>query len=91
MSETITIWSTKYALTKGITTHQAQQVTDEMVRICDSSRFGHYYLSTNDWHLTEEAAVARAEKMRQKRLASLRKSIEKMEALRFTTEESENA
>jgi hypothetical protein len=36
-----------------------------------------------DWHETKEAAIARAEVMRKKKLASLKKQISRLEALSF--------
>ena len=86
MSERFKVWCTKYCLTGGVTEHEARLVQSKMVEIGPGN-----YLFGKEWHRTKEAAVQDAEKRRQKRLASLRESIEKTEALRFTTEESENA
>ena len=38
----------------------------------------------NDWHRTEADAVARAEQMRVKKIASLEKQIAKLKKLSFT-------
>ena len=86
MSERFKVWCTKYCLTRGVTEHEARLAAKDMVQIETGN-----YLFGKEWHRTKEAAIEDAERRRQKRLASLRKSIEKIEALRFTTEESENA
>lgn len=43
------------------------------------------YAFGNEWHRTPEAALARAEDMRAKKIASLRKSIAKLESIVFET------
>ena len=40
-----------------------------------------------DWHRTPESALARAEEMRKAKIASLKKSIAKLEAMTFSVEE----
>jgi hypothetical protein len=40
-----------------------------------------------DWHTTPEAAIARAEEMRTKKIASLKKQIAKLEAMTFSAED----
>jgi len=37
----------------------------------------------NDWHRTEEAAIKRAEEMRLKKIASVKKQLGKLEKMRF--------
>lgn len=79
--ETIKAWITTYALTTGIKVVDAKMcggVTDSRM-----VRYGNQYAYGKDWHRTPEAAIARAEEMRKAKIASLRKSIEKMESLRF--------
>jgi hypothetical protein len=82
------VWITKYALTEGIKSiDDAKDIGDGYVSR-DGKTFGswderrHFY-GGNDWHLTEDAAIAHAEKMRTAKIASLRKSIAKIEALSF--------
>ena len=36
-----------------------------------------------EWHRTKEAAIAKAEEMRQKKIAGLKKQIERLEKLEF--------
>ena len=83
------IWSTKYALTKGILEHDAQECSDGMVRIlAEHSLHPVAYLhgEGKDWHRTFESAQQRAEDMRVAKVASLRKSIKQLEAMRFGSE-----
>ena len=78
-------WITKYALTSGI-----QEVTGSVSTIGSGGMFCYGNASYGgqtahgegkDWHRTREGAVQRAEKMRTAKIASLRKSISKMEKL----------
>ena len=41
------------------------------------------YFHGNDWHRTPLDAITRAEEMRVKKIASLRKSLAKMESMTF--------
>lgn len=79
------IWNTKYALTTGITEHEAEVGENEnraLVRKTESSHFD-MYLSGKDWHKTKEAAIARANEMKIKKLQSLDKQIKKISAIEF--------
>jgi hypothetical protein len=79
--EAIRAWVTKYALTTGILV-----VDGEVLHYISSSMLyagRHQNFHGNDWHRTPEEAVARAEEMRMAKIASLRKSIAKMEQLKF--------
>ena len=76
-------WITKYALSTGI-----QEVDGEIAGTSGSMvLYGHGYSRQaahgegKDWHRTREAAVERAKKMRVAKIASLRKSIEKLEKM----------
>ena len=75
---------TKYALTAGITEIEAEDCFDtasDMIRDVNNG-YAHYH--RGDWHRTMAEAAARAEQMRVAKIASLRKSITKLEKLRFT-------
>ncbi len=79
--EQIKAWVTKCALTEGI-----QLVDGEVCHEISSGMLSYGAYGTahgKDWHRTPEAALARAEEMRKAKIASLRKSIEKMERLTF--------
>lgn len=77
------VWITKYALSKGIKEKEVEQSDSfpEIVRRKDF--YDSYYGEGKEWHRTKESALAKAEEMRKKRIASLRKQIEKLEKLRF--------
>lgn len=74
------IWNTKYALTQGILEQDGEEVGSSMVMVGPL-----YYLhyEGRDWHRTREAAVARAEEMRAKKIASLKKQLKKLEGMKF--------
>jgi hypothetical protein len=79
------VWMSKYALTAGLSEHEAQECNDgSMVQI--GCGFGTQYLhgEGREWHRTREEAAARAEAMRTKKIASLRQQIARLEAMRFT-------
>ena len=77
----IHVWITKYALTTGISESDATQCADNAV---SWHRNGYmYWYRKPDWHLTKEEALARAEQMRVAKIASIKKSIAKLEALKF--------
>lgn len=73
------LFITKYALTNGI-----EEVEGTLDRGCASThdRFTRYFYG-NDWHLTREKAITRAEQMRVSKIASLKKQITKLEGLKF--------
>lgn len=76
---------TRYALTGGIKEVEAELSKSYPTMISYADADGKYRQTAhgNDWHTTKEAAIARAEEMRTAKIKSLRKSIEKMEKLRF--------
>ena len=85
------VWITKYALTQGIEEIDLNQVKEfEMTDagyLC-FRRNGKYLYTTEiysqkEWHRTKESAMQKAEEMRQKKIASLKKQIEKLEGMRF--------
>ena len=88
-NENITAWVTKCALTSGI-----QKVSGTIRHETSSAMFSYpakdrgWYdvVHGNDWHRTPEAALARAEEMRKARIASLKKSIAKLESMTFGAE-----
>ena len=78
---------TKYALTTGIQEVDAKEVGGPTKMItwkgesdwCEST--AHY--EGRDWCRTRESAISRADEMRVKKIASLKKSIKKLEVLEF--------
>lgn len=92
MSAMVKIWATKYALSDGISCHQADLDEDGFAYVKRSDRWGnehtnYYYGEGKDWHRTPEAALARAEEMRTAKIASLEKQIAKLRKLTFTVPE----
>lgn len=90
-NERIKAWITKYALTDGITVVDAEvchDINSGMIAYGDVG-YGSQHAHGKDWHRTPEAALARAEDMRKAKIASLRKSIEKMERMTFKAPNTE--
>ena len=86
------VWVTKYAMSgKGVIPCEEAKCPIEggMAVIPGDRSIGSFdnYLHGNDWHTTPEAAIARAEEMRTKKIASLKKQIAKLEAMTFSAEE----
>lgn len=78
------VWITKYALTKWIIEAVGEFVTSDSVGIsnrdlCLPTRW--FY--KGEWHSNKQSAIKKAEEMRQKKIASLKKQIEKLEEMRF--------
>lgn len=76
------IYVTRFALTSGIQEFDADKIEGDMVVAYDQYRC-RLYFHGNDWHRTREAAVARAEEMRVKKLQSLERQIKKVSKLVF--------
>lgn len=80
------VWITKYALTTGIYEAEVEDGhRDSIVVTVPRIWFyvEHFHGEGKDWHRTKESAVARAESMRIKKIASLKKSLSAFEKLRF--------
>jgi hypothetical protein len=78
------VWISKYALAQGIYEAEVDRYEDsQMVTI--QHRYGceYFHGEGREWHMTREEAVARAEAMRAKKIASLKKQIAKLEKLVF--------
>lgn len=77
------VFVSKYAITGGITEHDATISGDGGYASVPGS-WGLYTLKIgSDAHLTREAAVAKANDMRTSRIASLQKQIDKLEQMTF--------
>ena len=79
-NEKIVAWVTKYALKEGIQLLEGS-VRHEISFWHDARSPGFF---GKDWHRTPEAALARAEEMRLAKIESLKKSINRLEGLKFT-------
>ncbi len=81
-----TVWVTKYALTDGIKECEIDEsVTRESVYIWATWPGGtrsNLYRQSEAYRVKDDA-LAHAERMREKKIKSLRKQIEKLEAMTF--------
>ena len=76
-------WITKYALTTGIFEITAEITEHGSAYDMHSSFPTFYHGEGKEWHRTKESAIAKAEEMRRKKIASLKKQIERLEKLYF--------
>ena len=83
------VWITKYALTDGIIETDAEvggfdtiTATWDNGTRCDNFK-------GEEWWSRKENAIQKAEEMRQKKIASLKKQIEKLERMRELWEREE--
>lgn len=76
------VYITKYALTGGIFAVEANIDRDMISYRRDGAHFTDY-AHAGEWHRTFEEAATKAEDMRKRKIASLQKSIAKMEKLTF--------
>lgn len=84
------VFITKYALSSGIDeANDLGGYSKETVRyrMMNSQHDQYAYGEGKDWHKTWESAKLRAEEMRTKKIASLKKQINLLEKLTFTKEE----
>jgi hypothetical protein len=84
-AETFRAWITKYALTAGIKEIEAEDCFDisaTMIKDANAEWLACYH--GDDWHRTRESAVVKAEKMRLKKIASLKQQIAKLEGIKFS-------
>lgn len=78
------VFITKYALTKGIIEKEV-----EIYSYMDGSKYAYVKGEFNGYKMTEDAfynhenAIQKSEEMRQKKIASLKKQIAKLEKLSF--------
>ncbi len=86
MTETFTVWVTSYALTSGIRKVEVES-SHTPTMVCSIEGNGNltetFHGEGTDWHRTEQGALDRAEVMRVAKIASLKKSIAKLEKLKF--------
>jgi hypothetical protein len=79
----IKVWVTKYAFTKGILVYgdaeHCLSISDKMISVRRNEFTTCHHKP--DWHTSEEEAVAAVEKMRQKKIAGLKKQITKLEKM----------
>ncbi|MGX1958420.1 hypothetical protein [Serratia proteamaculans] len=83
----ITGYITRYALTAGIIKREGEIADSGSFRYKDPEAWGTSNIWHTDYRLTEAEALAKAEDMRKKKIASLKKQIAKLEAMTFTIKE----
>ena len=76
------VWITKYALTAGITKHDAKIKDDYAFPGAPFMSYVGFRLG-KDAHDTEEGATRAAEELRINKIAALKKQIAKLERMRF--------
>lgn len=76
------VWITKYALTDGIKSAEAS-ISDVSPSMITYGKMNSAHGEGKDWHRTFDRAVERAETMRGMAIESHRKSIAKLEAMKF--------
>jgi len=81
------VYVTKYALTTGVYATEADISDGMAIQRAKGSGFTQYFHG-NDWQLSENDALARAEEMRIAKLKSLDKQMKKISALKFTIKSS---
>ena len=77
------VYVTKFALTKGITEAEGEickDISDKMFKV--KTEYPTYY-HNKEWHVTLDDAIRHADKMRKKKVASLKKQIKKYEMMLF--------
>ena len=79
------IWISKYALTTGISCHDWDEKITSTKYVSPAGSW-HSFKFGSEAHLTEAEAIVTAEKMRIKKIASLKKRLTRIEALRFTSD-----
>jgi hypothetical protein len=94
MTMATTIWVTRYALSSGIFSVEADIKTSNSdgadgpttASFKREQDVWNIYVHKPDWYRTREDAVKRANEMRRKKIISLKRQIEKLEALTFEEE-----
>ena len=86
------VWITKYALTDGISdveiiakhsVLECGMIESKIKYLCKNADGDQFYLDSDDFCNSLESAIQKAEEMRQEKIASLKKQIEKLEKMRF--------
>lgn len=54
-----------------------------MISIREKGYVSCFHGNGNEWHTTKESAINKAEEMRQKKIDSLKKQIQKLEKMKF--------
>lgn len=77
------VWITKYALTRGVFEMEVKSQSEDGTAVYGKSWDDYYRGEGREWHRTKVSAIKKAEEMRQKKIASLLKQIEKLKQMKF--------
>ena len=77
------VWITKYALTDGIIEVDSEQDRLTYGLVVTEGAFKNEWFNRRDCFTSRTSAIKKAEEMRQKKIASLKNQIEKLEKMRF--------
>lgn len=75
------VWISKYALTKGIYEVEVNTTDSEYMIVDKNNPISFYH--KNEWHKTKEDAIKRAIELRDKKIKSLEKQIDKLKNMEF--------
>lgn len=77
------VWITKYALTDGIIEADAELCGLDIISASWDNGTRCNNFKGEEWWSTKKNAIEKAEEMRQKKIASLKKQIKNLEGMRF--------
>lgn len=77
------VWITKYALTDGIIEADGFLCWKDIISASWDNGTRCDNFAGEEWWNTKKQAIEKAEEMRQKKIDSLKKQIEKLEGMRF--------
>jgi hypothetical protein len=78
------VYVTKWVLTRGILEFSTSDVRiDDDDCLLGRSGGGSFCLTSIDWYLSKESAIARANEMRDRKIVSLEKQIAKLKKMEF--------
>lgn len=79
------VWITKYALSKGIFTVDAE-ISQRGMAIVRGVNGNFYHGEGREWHRSEDGAIARANQMCAAKIVSLASQLRKLEQMVFAAE-----
>lgn len=77
--ELITVWITKYALSQGILKREAETTHRDGMVVIREQFPTYFHGEGKEWHRTRESAIARVAIMKKGKIASLKKSLAKLD------------
>jgi hypothetical protein len=86
----VRVYTTKYALTAGIEVHEVKCPDDDEKYVYTADRYPQQFVMGKTAFLTYEEAAVAAREMRNKKIDSVRKQLNRLSGLLFPTKEPEN-